>query len=57
MHPFDEATALQATAPGHYAGATHPAYANMVGLLAAPRQRSCSMRRCSTRTNWDSRLP
>ena len=31
MHPFDEATALQATAPGHYAGATHPAYANMVG--------------------------
>jgi len=31
MHPFDEAIGLQALVPGEFAGATHPAYANMVG--------------------------
>jgi acyl-coenzyme A thioesterase PaaI-like protein len=30
-HPFDDAIALTALADGHYAGATSPAYANMVG--------------------------
>ncbi|MCZ2405935.1 MAG: thioesterase family protein [Burkholderiales bacterium] len=30
-HPFDQALALEATAPGHYRGHTHPAYWNMVG--------------------------
>ncbi len=31
MHPLDEAIALQPHAPGAFTGATHPAYANMVG--------------------------
>ena len=31
MHPLDEAIDLELTAPGQYRGATHPAYANMVG--------------------------
>lgn len=31
MHPFDEAIDLRATAPHQFLGATHPAYANMVG--------------------------
>lgn len=31
MHPFDEAIALQPVGPGEFTGATHPAYANMVG--------------------------
>jgi len=30
-HPFDQALVLEATAPGHYRGQTHPAYWNMVG--------------------------
>lgn len=30
-HPFDEAIDLRATAPHQFLGATHPAYANMVG--------------------------
>jgi Thioesterase-like superfamily len=30
-HPLDEATRLQPTGEGQYAGATHPAYANMAG--------------------------
>ena len=30
-HPFDQALALECTAPGHYRGQTHPAYWNMVG--------------------------
>ena len=31
MHPLDEAIDLKAAAPGEFMGATHPAYANMVG--------------------------
>jgi len=31
MHPLDVAIDLQAAAPGQFMGATHPAYANMVG--------------------------
>lgn len=31
QHPLDQAIALDATAPGRYAGHTHPDYANMVG--------------------------
>ena len=31
MHPLDEAIELQAAAPNEFKGATHPAYANMVG--------------------------
>lgn len=31
MHPLDQAIDLQAVAPGEFIGATHPAYANMVG--------------------------
>ena len=31
MHPFDEAIDLQASAPHEFTGATHPAYANMIG--------------------------
>jgi len=31
MHPLDEAIALQPGAPNTFTGATHPAYANMVG--------------------------
>ena len=31
MHPLDEALDLRTVAPGEFAGATHPAYANMVG--------------------------
>ena len=31
MHPFDEAIDLKLLAPGQFCGATHPAYANMVG--------------------------
>jgi acyl-CoA thioesterase len=31
MHPFDEAIDLRATALHEFTGATHPAYANMVG--------------------------
>lgn len=31
MHPLDEAIDLRATAPHEFIGATHPAYANMVG--------------------------
>lgn len=31
MHPLDEALVLRATAPHEFTGATHPAYANMVG--------------------------
>ncbi len=31
MHPLDEAIDLKLAAPGQYRGATHPAYANMVG--------------------------
>ena len=30
-HPFDQALALDSTAPRHYRGQTHPAYWNMVG--------------------------
>lgn len=30
-HPFDQAIALEATAPGRYRGRTHAGYANMVG--------------------------
>ncbi len=30
-HPFDQALALETTAPDHYRGHTHPAYWNMVG--------------------------
>lgn len=31
MHPLDEAIDLQPGAPNEWTGATHPAYANMVG--------------------------
>ncbi|WP_416544967.1 acyl-CoA thioesterase [Limnohabitans sp. DCL3] len=31
MHPFDEAIDLRAAAPDAFSGATHPAYANMIG--------------------------
>ena len=31
MHPFDEAIHLQSSAPDEFMGATHPAYANMIG--------------------------
>jgi len=31
MHPLDEAIDLKPHAPGEFTGATHPAYANMVG--------------------------
>ncbi|MEN9889584.1 MAG: hypothetical protein RL559_1621 [Pseudomonadota bacterium] len=31
MHPLDEAIDLKPRAPGEFVGATHPAYANMVG--------------------------
>jgi len=31
MHPFDEAMALKAEGAGEFTGATHPAYANMIG--------------------------
>jgi len=31
MHPLDQAIDLKAAAPGEFMGATHPAYANMVG--------------------------
>lgn len=31
MHPLDEALDLQPVGPGEFTGATHPAYANMVG--------------------------
>ena len=31
MHPLDEAIDLKPIVPGEFAGATHPAYANMVG--------------------------
>ncbi len=31
MHPLDQAIDLKAAAPGEFTGATHPAYANMVG--------------------------
>ena len=31
MHPLDEAINLKMVAPGEFTGATHPAYANMVG--------------------------
>ena len=31
MHPLDEAIDLKPAAPGEFTGATHPAYANMVG--------------------------
>ena len=31
MHPLDEAVDLKLAAPGEFTGATHPAYANMVG--------------------------
>ena len=31
MHPLDEAIDLKAADPGEFRGATHPAYANMVG--------------------------
>ena len=30
-HPFDESIRLDPTAAGAWAGATHPAYANMIG--------------------------
>jgi acyl-CoA thioesterase len=31
MHPFDEAIDLQTSTPNEFTGATHPAYANMIG--------------------------